>query len=103
MVRIYQLQFMEENQKIFNFSDVTATRKVFELRKRIRAVAGGTSASKTISILVWCIDYCQCVQEREKLISVVSESHPHLERGAILDFQNIMKDGGYWDEDRWNQ
>lgn len=92
-----------QNLKKFNFSDTTATQKIFQLTKRIRAVAGGTSASKTISILIWIIDYCQTKQEREKLISVVSESHPHLEKGAILDFQNIMKDRGYWNEELWNQ
>lgn len=94
---------METLQKKFSFRDVTATRKVFSLRKRIRAVAGGTSASKTISILVWIIDYCQVRQSKNKLVSVVSESHPHLEKGAILDFQNIMKDRGYWNEERWNE
>jgi len=95
---------MEETlqNKSFNFSDVTATRKVFALKKRIRAVAGGTSASKTISILVWIIDYCQSVQQRNKLVSIVSESFPHLEKGAILDFESIMKDRGYWDDSRWN-
>lgn len=92
----------DDSSQKFNFQDVTATKKVFTLKKRIRAVAGGTSASKTISILVWLIDYCQTKQKRDKLCSVISESHPHLERGAILDFQNIMKDRGYWDEGRWN-
>lgn len=92
-----------QQNKVFSFSDTTATRKVFSLKKRIRAIAGGTSASKTISIIVWIIDYCQVRQGKEKLVSVVSESHPHLEKGAILDFQNIMKDRGYWNEERWNQ
>lgn len=87
----------------FNFKDTTATRKVFALRKRIRAVAGGTSASKTISILVWIIDYCQTKQTRSKLVTVVSESYPHLEKGAMLDFENIMKDRGYWNETLWNK
>lgn len=84
----------------FNFSDTTATKKVFQLNKRIRAVAGGTSASKTISILIWCIDYCQT--RKNKLVSVVSESYPHLEKGAMLDFANIMKDRGYWKEESWH-
>lgn len=84
----------------FKFQDTTATRKVFALRKRIRAVAGGTSASKTISILVWLIDYCQST--RDQLCSVVSESFPHLDKGAILDFQNIMKDRGYWKPELWH-
>jgi phage terminase large subunit len=95
---------MEVTQlKKFNFVNTTATKKIFSLRKRIRAVAGGTSASKTISILIWCIDYCQTKQSKNKVVSVVSESHPHLEKGAILDFQNIMKDRNYWNEERWNQ
>ena len=48
-----------ENQQKFNFVDTEATKKIFGLRKRIKCVCGGTSASKTISILVWHIDYAQ--------------------------------------------
>lgn len=90
---------MEE--KHFNFVDTEATQKIFALKKRIRAVAGGTSASKTISIIVWHIDYCQT--HRNELCSIVSESYPHLEKGAMLDFENIMKDRGYWKDERWNK
>lgn len=93
---------MEVNQQAFSFSDTTATKKVFALNKRIRAVAGGTSASKTISILVWIIDYCQVRQRKDKLVHIVSESFPHLESGAMLDFQSIMKDRKYWNDDRWH-
>lgn len=93
----------EKQQKHFNYIDTSATRKIFEMRKRIRAVAGGTSASKTISILYWLIDYSQVNQEKEKLVTVTSESYPHLEKGAMLDFENIMKDRGYWRDDRWNK
>src|ERR1035437_3560082 len=94
---------MEESQQnSFHIADTTATQKIFSLKQRIRAVAGGTSASKTISILIWLIDYCQTKQSRDKLATVVSESYPHLEKGSMLDFQVIMKDRGYWNEDRWN-
>lgn len=81
------------------FLDTTATKKIFNLKKRIRAVSGGTSASKTISILVWLIDYAQSTHN--ELISVVSESFPHLSGGAMLDFEKIMRTQGYWVEDRW--
>lgn len=91
-------QYTEEKQ--FSFLDTESTRKIFSLKKRIRAVAGGTSASKTISILVWLIDYCQST--KNELCSVVSESYPHLEKGAMLDFENIMKDRGYWKDDLWH-
>jgi len=81
------------------FQDTTATKKIFQLNRRIRAVCGGTSASKTVSILVWCIDYAQ--NTKNKLISVVSESFPHLSGGAMLDFENIMKGNGFWNDSRW--
>lgn len=84
-----------------NFKDTSATRKIFQLSKRIRAVSGGTSASKTISILVWLIDYGQSTEN--EILSVISESFPHLEDGAIRDFKNIMKSNGYWEEDRWHE
>lgn len=103
MVKIYQFLFMEENQtQILSFKDTTATKKVFAMRSRIRAVAGGTSASKTISIIVWLIDYCQRRHNKPKIVHVVSESFPHLETGAMLDFQSIMKDRKYWNDNLWH-
>lgn len=83
------------------FKDTTATRKIFSLRARIRAVSGGTAASKTISILVWCIDYAQTT--KNKVVTIVSESYPHLEGGVIRDFKNIMVAQGYWDDKSWNE
>jgi len=82
------------------FQDTTATKKIFALKKRIRAVCGGTSASKTISILVWCIDYAQT--QKNKKIDIFAESYPHLKDGAIRDFQSIMLAQGYWEDSRWN-
>ena len=82
------------------FQPTTALQKILALKKRIRAVAGGTAASKTISILCVLIDYAQAHQD--KIITVVSESYPHLAGGAIRDFETIMKEQGYWDSSRWN-
>ena len=79
----------------------TATKKILQLTKRIRGVAGGTSASKTVSILMVLIDYAQST--KGELVSVVSESFPHLKRGAIRDFTNIMEDRGYWNDANWNK
>jgi len=83
------------------FYQTQATTKIAKLTKRIRAVPGGTSASKTISILLYLIALSQSDKER-KLTSVVSESVPHLKRGAIRDFKNILIDHKYWNDNRWN-
>jgi phage terminase large subunit len=79
----------------------TATKKILKLTKRIRGVSGGTSASKTVSILMVLIDYAQST--KNELISVVSETFPHLKRGAIRDFTSIMEDRGYWEPKGWNK
>jgi phage terminase large subunit len=80
----------------------TATRKIHQLNKRIRVVQGGTSAGKTIGILEVLIDLAQ----RDKtptLTSIVSESFPHLKRGAIKDFLDILETQRYFKPDRWNK
>src|SRR3990167_6658746 len=85
----------------FQFRDTTATHKIFQLQKKIRAVSGGTWASKTISIIIWLIDYAQST--KNQVITVVAESVPHLKLGAIRDFQAIMKVNGYWQDAVWNE
>ena len=79
----------------------TALTKIMELKKRIRFVSGGTSSSKTISILMWLIDYCQ--SNKGKTVSVVSETRPHLVKGAVRDFRSIMESHGYFKDDLWNK
>ncbi len=83
------------------FKETTATKKISLLRKRVRGVAGGTSASKTISILLWLIDYAQ--MHKGETISIVSETFPHLKRGAMRDFLSIMHSHGYYQDSRWNK
>lgn len=83
------------------YQATTATHKLLKLNKRIRGVAGGTSAGKTISILQILIDYAQT--HNGELVSVVSESFPHLKRGTMRDFLSIMESHKYFDDDRWNR
>lgn len=84
------------------FIETTATLKIKALKKRIKAVQGGTSASKTVSILLILIALSQS-DTKPTLTSVVSESLPHLKRGAIRDFLAILKEHGYYDDARWNR
>lgn len=83
------------------FQETTATQKIISLQKRIRAVCGGTSASKTISILLFLIAKAQS-DKKPTLTSIVSESVPHLKRGAVRDFKNIMQEHYYWKDSLWN-
>lgn len=83
------------------YLETTATKKIKALTARIRAVPGGTSASKTISILLYLIARAQS-DTKPTLTSVVSETFPHLKRGSIRDFLDIMTTHGYFHDDQWN-
>lgn len=84
------------------YAETTALRKIAKLDKRYRLLSGGTSASKTISILQYLIALAQ-TDKTPTLTSVVSESFPHLRRGAMRDFLNIMQEHGYFQDDRWSK
>jgi phage terminase large subunit len=70
------------------FKRTTATNKVLALKKRTKIIQGGTSASKTFSVLAVLIDKAL---KSSVEISIVAESIPHLRRGALKDFLKIMK------------
>lgn len=63
---------------------------------------GGTSASKTVSIVLYLTHLAQS-DKNPTLTSVVSESFPHLKRGVIRDFLLIMEEHKYFKPDRWNK
>lgn len=71
------------------------------MTKRIRAIQGGTSASKTISILLCLIGMAQ-EDTTPTLTSIVAESIPHLKRWAMRDFLMIMKEHNYFEDRNWN-
>lgn len=83
------------------YAKTTAFLKIGAMEKRLRIIQGGTSAGKTIAILLALIDIAQ--YQKNKTISVVSETIPHLKRGAIRDFLNIMEGHGYFKEASWNR
>ena len=82
------------------FQKTTAQSKIASLRKRVRIVQGGTSASKTFSIIPLLITYA--IENKGVLISIVSESVPHIKRGALRDFLKIMELTGNFQRDQYN-
>ena len=83
------------------FKRTTAINKLLKLTKRKRVVQGGTSAGKTFGILPILIDYATKNPRTE--ISVVSETIPHLRRGAMKDFLKIMDWTGRYIDANWNR
>lgn len=86
------------------FRYTTAIKKLRAARKtgaRTYIVPGGTSAGKTFGILPILAD--QAIKSPGLSISVVSESIPHLKKGAIKDFKAFMIATGRWMDDRYNK
>lgn len=74
--------------------------RLFNEGKEIIINQGGTSSGKTFAILHLLIT----IAERSKtslLISIVSETLPHLKRGAMRDFFNILGDS--YDQSKHNK
>ena len=83
------------------FTQTQAVKRLRKLNKRIKIIRGGSSAGKTIAILMILIDYA--IKNKHKEISVVAESVPHLRRGALKDFLSIMKGTYRYDERKFNR
>jgi phage terminase large subunit len=61
---------------------------------------GGSSSTKSYSTLQFLI---LLANKKKFLISVVSETWPHLSRGVYTDFLNILKNEGMYDEKYHNK
>ena len=91
-------------KRLAGFTYTSAIKKLRALRKtgaRTYVIPGGTSAGKTFGILPLLIDLA--AKEAGLSISVVSESIPHLKKGAIKDFKNIMTATRRWVDGRYNK
>lgn len=84
-----------------SYKITTSLNKIRQLKKRIKVIQGGSSAGKTIAILILLID--KAIKQPGLEISVVSESIPHLRRGANKDFLKIMKDTGRYIPQNYNK
>jgi phage terminase large subunit len=83
------------------FKHTTAIKKLRRLKSRTKIVQGSSSAGKTYGILAILIDRAT---KKDKLeISVVSETIPHLRRGAMKDFLKLMVWTNRFNEAHWNK
>lgn len=70
-------------------------------RNRYIVNKGSTRSSKTYSILQ-LLHAIASHSEAPRIISVVSESMPHLKRGCIRDFMDMLQRESMWEQKNWN-
>lgn len=68
---------------------------------RIIVEQGGTSAGKTIAILMVLLDYA--LTRAGKIVSIVSDTLPNLRKGAMRDFLNICRETNVLEIGVWNK
>ena len=74
------------------YQDTTTLKKIEEMSARIKVVQGGARAGKTIAILIILCDLS--FEEKGKVISIVTDSYPNLEKGAMRDWTKLLKATG---------
>ena len=75
--------------------------EAYNAGKRIIANKGSTRSSKTWSLLQ-LLYIIASLSVKPRLISIASESFPHLKRGCIRDFENMLRAEGKWSAKKWN-
>lgn len=75
--------------------------EAYNNHKRIIVNKGSTRSSKTWSILQLLYLIAES-SSTPRLISIVSESMPHLKKGCIRDFENMLQNEKKWNARCWN-
>ena len=70
------------------YQDTTALEKIEQMNARINIIQGGARAGKTTAMLIHLCDLSFEVEH--KVISVVSDTYPNLEKGAIRDWERLL-------------
>jgi phage terminase large subunit len=83
-----------------SFIYTQAVKRIRRMTARKKIIQGGTSAGKTYAILAVLI---HTAAKTKTEISVVSESIPHLRRGAMKDFGKVMQWTNRWRDEGWNK
>lgn len=79
---------------------IALTSRGFLQNKRYIVNSGGTRSGKTHATLSVLF---HIANSRNVLISVVSETFPHLRKGAIRDFKEILEQMNVWQDEYWNK
>ena len=73
--------------------------KMIKLKKRIKAIYGGSSSGKTFNMMA--ILYQKAIDHPGETITVASNTLANLKKGAIRDFKNVLLSRDCWDPKFW--
>ena len=76
------------------------TQQAFSNGKKVVIHRGGTGSGKTYDVMLFL--FSEAMTQKNLIITVVSESRPHLEIGAIRILSSICKTVNLWQKETWN-
>lgn len=76
------------------------TQQAFSNGKKVVIHRGGTGSGKTYDVMLFL--FSEAMTRKDLIITVVSESRPHLEIGAIRILSGICKTVNLWQKENWN-
>ena len=76
------------------------TEKAFDSGNKIIVHRGGTGSGKTYDLVLFLFSIA--LRFKDLIITIVSESKPHLDIGAIRILSNVCKPLGLWGKSNWN-
>ena len=76
------------------------TQQAFNSGKKVVIHRGGTGSGKTYDVMLYL--FSEAMTRKDLIITVVSESRPHLEIGAIRILSGICKTVNLWQKENWN-
>ena len=79
----------------------TALERIQAMQNKVRIVQGGTSAGKTIAILLDELN--EAIAQPNILTSVVADTMPALKHGAMRDFMDICNETNILSVAQWNK
>jgi phage terminase large subunit len=79
---------------------IAQTTDAFIEGKRYVVNSGGTRSGKTFAVLTVLYNIALT---RKVLISIVSETFPHLRKGAMRDFELILQNANAWQPEMWSK
>ena len=76
------------------------TKAAFNSGKKVVIHKGGTGSGKTYDVMLYLLSVA--MMHKDLVITVVSESRPHLEIGAIRILSGVCKIANLWNKENWN-
>ena len=78
-----------------------STLEAFETGHKVVVHQGGTGSGKTYDLMLYLI-FCVLMKRENQIITIVSESKPHLDIGVIRYLKTITQQLGIFTKDSWN-